>query len=341
MQNLKKFPQKIADILIFNHRSTIDEKITSIIENREGWCGGKDFSKILQMETRRSYRTGSPLSYVIIDLLAGTNGKYAISSKLFTEFLQELISLISINSREFDIRSLTNLREIGILLIDTSLDGAKVFTKKITEGFYEHFKKLNNKEFIDFLSLINISTYPLNRISGTSSIVARPIIDNARRSEKIETKAPEKQKSKKRVKVTIDWDTKLSDEKTNGIPEHVAEVNSDDFSIRLRYKLIKRLIDIIGSIVGLILFLPLMFLIGISIKFSSPGSILFKQKRIGYRGKMFTFLKFRSMRVDGGEQIHKEYVQKLIEGKNDEINMGSSDKPTYKIANDPKKNEFR
>jgi len=278
MQNLKKFPQKIADILIFNHRSTIDEKITSVIENREGWCGGKDFSKILQMETRRSYRTGSPLSYVIIDLLAGTNGKYAISSKLFTEFLQELISLISINSREFDIRSLTNLREIGILLIDTSLDGAKVFTKKITEGFYEHFKKLNNKEFIDFLSLINISTYPLNRISGTSSIVARPIIDNARRSEKIETKAAEKQKSKKRVKVTIDWDTKLSDEKTNGIPEHVAEVNSDDFSIRLRYKLVKRLIDIIGSIVGLILFLPLMFLIGISIKFSSPGSILFKQK---------------------------------------------------------------
>jgi lipopolysaccharide/colanic/teichoic acid biosynthesis glycosyltransferase len=57
---------------------------------------------------------------------------------------------------------------------------------------------------------------------------------------------------------------------------------------------------------------------------------------MGYKGKSFTFLKFRSMYIDGNEQIHKDYVKKLINGQNQEINMGSSDKPTYKIANDPR-----
>ncbi|MEJ2544736.1 MAG: sugar transferase [Calditrichaceae bacterium] len=93
---------------------------------------------------------------------------------------------------------------------------------------------------------------------------------------------------------------------------------------------------ILGSLVGIFLFGPIMIVIAIMVKYSSPGPILFKQKRVGYLGKEFTFLKFRSMRTDVDDQIHQDYVKKLIEGKNDEINMGTEDKPIYKIVDDPR-----
>lgn len=62
-------------------------------------------------------------------------------------------------------------------------------------------------------------------------------------------------------------------------------------------KYIKRILDIIISIIGLVvLFIP-MVMIGIVIKLDSPGPILFKQDRIGKDGKIYKMLKFRSMCV--------------------------------------------
>lgn len=63
----------------------------------------------------------------------------------------------------------------------------------------------------------------------------------------------------------------------------------------------KRLIDIIISIVGLTICIIPMVIIAIAIKIDSPGPILFKQKRIGYKGKVFEIWKFRTMCV-GAEQ---------------------------------------
>ena len=64
----------------------------------------------------------------------------------------------------------------------------------------------------------------------------------------------------------------------------------------------KRLIDVILSIIGLILCAIPMLVIAIAIKIDSPGPVLFKQKRIGYKGKVFEIYKFRSMCV-GAEQM--------------------------------------
>lgn len=60
-------------------------------------------------------------------------------------------------------------------------------------------------------------------------------------------------------------------------------------------KRIKRLLDIIVAMVVLVLFLPFWLVIGIMIKIDSPGPILFKQKRVGKDGKIFTIFKFRTM----------------------------------------------
>ncbi len=61
---------------------------------------------------------------------------------------------------------------------------------------------------------------------------------------------------------------------------------------------IKRLVDIIGSSILIVLTAPIMIAAAIGVKISSPGPIFFKQKRVGRLGKRFTMLKFRSMRVN-------------------------------------------
>lgn len=58
---------------------------------------------------------------------------------------------------------------------------------------------------------------------------------------------------------------------------------------------IKRLIDFFGSLVGIIITLPIFILIALSIKFTSEGPVIFIQERIGINGKVYNILKFRTM----------------------------------------------
>ncbi|HQP76797.1 MAG TPA: sugar transferase [Saprospiraceae bacterium] len=62
--------------------------------------------------------------------------------------------------------------------------------------------------------------------------------------------------------------------------------------------MIKRIFDIIVSLVGLLLISPILLIISILIKLSMPGPILFRQQRTGRYGKLFTIVKFRSMVVN-------------------------------------------
>ena len=98
----------------------------------------------------------------------------------------------------------------------------------------------------------------------------------------------------------------------------------------------KRFMDIFGSLVGLVLCLPLMLLIALAIKLTSKGPVLFRQVRIGQYGKRFTFLKFRSMFVDSDHRIHEEYVQRFIMGAPDTEQAGGNQQKLYKLTADPR-----
>ena len=99
--------------------------------------------------------------------------------------------------------------------------------------------------------------------------------------------------------------------------------------------LVKRVLDIVGSLAGLILFSPLFVMIPVLIKATSRGPVLFRQQRVGLYGKKFMFLKFRTMYVGNDPRVHEEYIKKLIAGKIDtESGDGTSQKPVYKITND-------
>ena len=64
------------------------------------------------------------------------------------------------------------------------------------------------------------------------------------------------------------------------------------------YSVTKRLIDIVGSLCGIILLSPLFLIVAILIKLDSKGPVIFKQTRIGKDSKPFNIYKFRSMKVE-------------------------------------------
>ena len=63
------------------------------------------------------------------------------------------------------------------------------------------------------------------------------------------------------------------------------------------YRIVKRFLDILLSLCGLLLVWPLLLILAILIKLDSPGPAIFKQTRLGLGGREFTMHKFRSMRV--------------------------------------------
>jgi lipopolysaccharide/colanic/teichoic acid biosynthesis glycosyltransferase len=86
----------------------------------------------------------------------------------------------------------------------------------------------------------------------------------------------------------------------------------------------KRLLDILGAVIGLILSSPLLLLAAILVKLESRGPVIYRSVRIGRGARPFTFLKLRSM-VDGAEQ-HRHKLSHLNE----------ADGPVFKISADPR-----
>lgn len=61
---------------------------------------------------------------------------------------------------------------------------------------------------------------------------------------------------------------------------------------------LKRLLDVAGSALGLLLLLPVLAIVAVIVKLDSPGPIFFRQERVGLGGRSFRIFKFRSMAVD-------------------------------------------
>jgi exopolysaccharide biosynthesis polyprenyl glycosylphosphotransferase len=97
-------------------------------------------------------------------------------------------------------------------------------------------------------------------------------------------------------------------------------------------QLLKRLVDVVGSLFLLCILGPLLAVIALLIKLNSKGPVLFSQERIGQQGQPFSFWKFRSMYVGSDTAIHREYVTKFI-SHGQPANRAEA---VYKITNDPR-----
>ena len=100
-------------------------------------------------------------------------------------------------------------------------------------------------------------------------------------------------------------------------------------------RVLKRIMDIAGSLAALLIFSPAFILIAILVKLTSKGPIIFKQDRLGQHGKSFKFFKFRSMYTDSNHKIHQEFMKSVISGNHDG-NANGETKPVYKMTSDPR-----
>lgn len=90
------------------------------------------------------------------------------------------------------------------------------------------------------------------------------------------------------------------------------------------YEIFKRIIDIIGAGLGLILLSPIIAIVACAVKVTSKGPIFFSQKRVGKNGELFEMYKFRSMVVNAEELKENLEEQNEMSG------------PMFKIKDDPR-----
>lgn len=87
----------------------------------------------------------------------------------------------------------------------------------------------------------------------------------------------------------------------------------------------KRMFDVAGSALLIVLCSPILIIVAIAVKTGSPGDLVYRQERIGRHGVPFGMLKFRSMASNADDQL-----ESLLDAQ------GTSDKPLFKVMNDPR-----
>ena len=130
-----------------------------------------------------------------------------------------------------------------------------------------------------------------------------------------------------------EWDDDLRSRPSD--PTLYPDLSQRD-SARRGANAMKRVMDVAGSALALIVLSPVFLLIALVIKATSKGPIFFRQRRIGQYGESFVFLKFRSMQVNNDSRIHQEYVTKMIAGTAKANQEDGSGQGVYKLTRDPR-----
>jgi len=308
---------------------------------KKGWCTCSNNNCFLKKERNRSNRMDIPVSFILLDFTKKGEKNGEISEKEYASFIKIIINIITDNTRDYDTKCFINYYKIGIILINTPIDDAKLVIEKITNKIYQYYHVNPKEKFITLFRSVTISSYPLDHFKDCVEISGSPAVITDLKKIRVfsTTDVGESKKHSYRYQKTsqfhINWDVIMN---PSGLLAWKTPVFWDILNEHQKenvYKNFKKLLDIVGAVAGLILFSPFMILIALTIILSSKGPVFYKQKRLGYLGKSFTFIKFRTMKISNDDQFHKEYVTKLIKGEK-EANLGSSENPLFKIGKDPR-----
>ena len=130
-----------------------------------------------------------------------------------------------------------------------------------------------------------------------------------------------------------EWDQSNPERQSN--PTLYPDLHKRDGANRVG-RVLKRGMDILGSLVLLAVLSPAFLVIAAAIKLTSRGPVLFRQQRVGEHGTAFTFLKFRSMHVNNDASQHQEYVRQLIAGQAAKQPTNGEGEGIFKLTNDPR-----
>jgi len=210
----------------------------------------------------------------------------------------------------------------------TPLISRHSFVKNMSHVITNSAREIDVKGWYEFDRCIGIIYTEISE-SGKDNVVKK-ILDNIKKSFGQE----------KGNLVDVTYSIFPQPKKQNGDDtDPASEVNFYPSSINVLQtktgaRFLKRFEDIIGSSLLIIIFSPIFIATAALIKLSSKGPVFFTQNRIGFGGKPFKFIKFRSMYVNNDPSIHKEYVKKLISGKAEIAGTGTD--VVYKLVDDPR-----
>lgn len=112
-------------------------------------------------------------------------------------------------------------------------------------------------------------------------------------------------------------------------------IDQQTIVVDLGYARLKRLLDVVITLLLLPLLSIVMLAVVVAIRLDSKGKILFRQKRVGMNGEEFVVLKFRSMYENCDDSVHREAVEKYLANKA-LIDSDSSSEFQYKLTDDPR-----
>jgi lipopolysaccharide/colanic/teichoic acid biosynthesis glycosyltransferase len=95
----------------------------------------------------------------------------------------------------------------------------------------------------------------------------------------------------------------------------MTELTGSEAPPRAAVSLVHRILDMAVAGLALVVLVPVIAAAAVAVRLSSPGPVLFRQRRLGRGMRPFTVLKFRTMRADADSAVHREFVRSLIAGK--------------------------
>jgi lipopolysaccharide/colanic/teichoic acid biosynthesis glycosyltransferase len=265
-----------------------------------GWYPKSQFFELLIKEKHHCARNKLPITCIVFDFSGCFRKNISISNRDYHKFLKEMMTFVTNHSRDYDIKSLCNPNIIAILLMDAGLDATKLYIKKIVKKMYDQFVLIGRKKYMKIIETTRICSYPLNHIHPMNKIETTP-----------EVKFIESLKEDT-TELTFKWEEISIKNEELLVKAPFLGNFPGDLGNRFRHRVLKRLIDIIGSLCGLSVFSIFMIAFAIAIKLTSRGPVFYKQKRAGYLGLPFTLLKFRSMYQDANERSHMNYINALL-----------------------------
>lgn len=262
---------------------------------------------IMQRERTRTDRNGNPFSLVIFEETS-MNGPKKIRDILPRVLLRR--------ARLSDEIGWLGGYSLGVVQPDTDEDGAHKFAQDVTQevafetGVPPIYRiRTYPKDWIssDNDKDLNFEQHDLTSLNGKSIINKEPtsLGNNFIQHDSVTTN------SKSYIPNTHGYD----------IEQDLELLASDNVPFW------KRSMDMVLSAAGLVALSPLLVLIAVAIKLSSPGPVFFKQERIGVRRRPFTFLKFRSMHLNADTDVHHNYVKQLMDDEKPMTKLDQKDDP--------------
>jgi len=295
------------------------------------------------IEQRRAERKGYEFSLIVIDL---NNDKQKFDKNrdketLLMEAENFLFSTCKVLIRETDIVVKYCPYKLAILLPDTNQKGGQMVVDRIIDRLKDESNRSLQVIFNE--TKIYFYTFPLQE-KEIKTFINRKIINKKKSTlayermiKNIRSNYSQINNSNKLNSDSKNSNIKITSTDTLAIENPFCLLNEVFFNFSWNWQnIFKRLIDVFLSLFAIIILLPVILLISILIKITSPGPMFFKQQRIGYMGNKFVIYKFRTMYQVKDEQIHKEYIQDFIKNKNQYKPNSIKNYRIYKIINDPR-----